>query len=63
MRRHLASTGVGVVGRRDGGQELLRRRHAEPETQGTIAIVGIEPIVAGAKDLRGGNQDRFMPCA
>ena len=60
MGRHLPAARVGIVGGADGGQELLRGRHAEAETERAIAVVGVEPVVGGAEDPRGGHQDALV---
>ena len=53
---HLAPAGVGIVGRADGGEELLGGGHAEAEAERPVAIVGVEPVVGRAEDLGGGRQ-------
>ncbi len=60
VRRHLPSAGVGIVGRAYGFQQLLVRRHAQGKAERAVAIVGIEPVVAGAQHHSGGNQQRFV---
>ena len=60
VRRHLPAAGVGVVGRADGGEELLGRGHAEAETEGPVAVVGVEPVVGRAEDLGGGGQHALV---
>src|ERR1700674_3351475 len=38
------------------GKQLLKRCHAELETERAIAIVGVEPIVAGFQHHSGGDE-------
>ena len=56
VRRHLPPAGVGIVLGPDGAEQHLERRHAERQAQRAIAIVGIEPVVAGAEVRRGRHQ-------
>ena len=63
VRRHLASTGVGIVLGADGAEQHLERRHAQGEAQGAIAIVGMEPVVAGLQHHAGGGEHGFVPGA
>src|SRR2546430_6514975 len=63
VRRHLAATRVRVVSRCDGRQEHLRRRHAEREAQGAVAVIGIEPVVRGTQHPAGGDEHRLVPGA
>ena len=60
VRGHLAAAGVGIVGRADGLQQLLVGRHAQRQAERAIAIVGIEPVVAGPQHQAGGHQQRLM---
>ena len=60
VRRHLPAAGVGVVGRADGGEELLGRGHAEAEAEGPVAVVEVEPVVGRAEDLGGGGQHALV---
>src|SRR5438093_219291 len=41
-------------------EQHLRWSHAEGQAEGSVAIVGVEPIVSGAEDLTGGDQDGFV---
>src|SRR5256886_16655569 len=63
VRRHWAATRVRVVSRCDGRQEHLRRRHAEREAQGAVAVIGIEPVVRGTQHPAGGDEHRLVPGA
>jgi len=47
VRGHLASAGTRVVGRAHGAQQHFERSGAQGETQRTVAIVRIEPVVGG----------------
>ena len=58
--RHLPAARVGVVGRADGGEELLGGGHAEAEAEGAVAVVGVEPVVGRAEDLGGGGQHALV---
>ena len=60
VRRHLPATGIRIVGRRHGGEQLLGRGHAEAEAECAIAIVEVEPVVARAEHLGRGDGDRFV---
>ena len=51
----------GVVGRGHRREQHLARRHAEPEAQGAVAVVGIEPVVAGPQQPRRRDQHRLVP--
>ena len=46
VRRHLTSMRVWIVFSADAGKELLVRSHSQLQTERTISIVRIEPIVA-----------------
>jgi hypothetical protein len=54
--RHLAAVRVGVGLGADGREELFERRHAELEAEGAVAVVGVEPVVAGAQGEPGGGE-------
>ena len=60
VRGHLAAAGVGIVGRADGFQQLLIRRHAQRQAERAVAIIGIEPVVAGPQHHAGGDQQGLM---
>ncbi len=60
VARHLPASGVGVRHRSDSRQEHFLRRHAEREEEGTIPVVGIEPVVGRTGDFPGGDQDRLV---
>ncbi len=60
MGGHLAAAGVGVIGSSDRLQQLLVRRHAQREAERAVAIVGIEPVVAGAQRQSGSDQQCFV---
>jgi hypothetical protein len=47
---------VGVGLGPDGGEELFERGHAELEAEGAVAVVGVEPVVAGAHGEAGGGE-------
>ncbi len=53
VRRHLPAAGCRIVFRAHGGQEHFLRRHAEREAERAIAVVRVEPVVAGAQHLAG----------
>jgi hypothetical protein len=44
----------------DGRQQHLGGSHTEGEAQRAVAIVRIEPIVRGAEDLPGGDEDGLV---
>ena len=61
VRRHLAAAvGRVVLGRADGGEKHLARRHAERQAQRAIAVVREEPVVARLQLLAGGDQDGLV---
>ena len=60
VRRHLPPAGIRIVFRADGAQQHLERRHAELQAERAIAIVGIEPVVAGAQVHSRGSQHGFV---
>ena len=60
MRRHLASAGGGIFRRADRGEEHFLGGDAEGEAQGAVAIVGVDPILAGAQRHRGGHLHGFV---
>ena len=47
VRGHLTAAGTGIVGRADGSEQHFIRRRAQGETQRAVAVVGIEPVIAG----------------
>ena len=57
VRRHLAAADAGIVLRADGAEQHLERRHPELQAQRAIAIVRVEPVVAGFEHQAGGDQD------
>jgi hypothetical protein len=59
--RHLAAARGGVVGRPDGLQQDLLGRDAEAEHQRQVAVVGKEPVVAGAQLVGEPEQERLVP--
>src|SRR4029453_17352502 len=61
VRGHLPPARVGIGGGAYGREELLGGRHSKTETEGPVSIVGVEPVVGGAKDLGGGGQHGFVP--
>ena len=60
VRRHLAAAGGGIVLGADRGEQHLERGDAELQAQRAIAVVGIEPVVAGAQRQAGGGEHRFV---
>ena len=52
---------AGSVGGAHGLQQHLVRRDAQGQAQRAIAIVRIEPIVAGAQHHAGGHLDGLVP--
>ena len=60
MRRHLPAAAGRVSRRAHGLQQLLLHRLAQRQAQGTVAIVGIEPVVAGLQSHACGNQQGLM---
>ena len=57
---HLAATRRGVARSADALQEHLFGRHAEGEAEGAVAVIGVEPIVAGFERHTGGGLSGFM---
>src|SRR5205814_10479829 len=49
MGRHLATSRVGVLGGTDRREQHLGGGHAQAETERTVAIVGVEPVVRGTE--------------
>ena len=60
MARHLAPARRGVVGRADRLQQHLVGRDAERERERAVAVVGEEPVVAGAQVTGEAEQQRFV---
>src|SRR5215831_603149 len=60
VRWHLAPAGTGVVRRPDSLQEHLIGFHAQSQTQGSIAVIRIEPIVSRPEREPGSDADGFM---
>ena len=60
MGRHLAAAAGGVSGSADGLQEMLFDGGAEGEREGAVAVVGEEPVVAGAQSEGGGDEESFV---
>ena len=60
MGRHLPATGVRVIGRADGGEELLGGGHAQAQAQRPVPIVGIEPVVGGTEHPGRGGEDGLV---
>ena len=44
----------------DGAQQHLERRHAEREAERAVAVVRIEPVVAGLQRHAGGDEHRLV---
>ena len=59
---HLTAGGSGIGRGADGLLEHFVGRDAEGEAEGAIAIVEIEPIVAGTQGHAGCDLDGLMPC-
>ena len=49
VRRHLTPAGVGVVLGAHRREQHLERGHAERQAQRAVAVVRVEPVVAGAQ--------------
>src|SRR5690606_25660251 len=60
VRRHLPAAARRIVLRADAGEEHLGRRHAERQAERAVAIVGIEPVVAGAQREAGRDENRLV---
>ena len=60
MGRHLAAAAGGVRGGADGLEEMLFDGGAEGEGESAIAVVGEEPVVAGAQGEGGGDEEGFV---
>src|SRR2546422_11238531 len=58
--RHLAASRVGVLGGTDRREQHLGGGHTQAETERTVAIVGIEPVVRGTEGLARRDQHGFM---
>ena len=58
--RHLAAAGRGIVGRAHRLLQHFVRRHAEREAERAVAVVGIEPVVAGPQSHAGGDLNGLM---
>ena len=63
MRGHLAAAGAGVVFRSNGLQQHLQRRDAHEQAERAVAVIGIEPIHARAKQQSDRGCDGFVPGA
>ncbi len=61
MRRHLSPARMGIVLRSHSCQEHFQRRDAQRQAQCAVAIVGIDPVMAGSKHQSGRSQDSLMP--
>ena len=60
VRRHLTSAGAGIVGRTHGAKQHFIRRCAQRKTQRAIAVIGIEPVVAGLQHKGCGDAHGFV---
>src|SRR5882762_5378527 len=60
VRRHLPPMRVWIGFGADALQEHLQRRHPQLEAQRSIAIVGIEPVIARLQTHARGHKDRFV---
>ena len=58
--RHLAATAGGIVGCAHRLQQLILHGVAQGEADGSVAIVGEEPVVARAQGHSGGDQESFV---
>ena len=63
MGRHLASTGLRVVGRSHRLQHHRVVRHPERQAQSPIAVVQIEPVLSGPEQGPGRRLYRLVPRA
>ena len=63
VRRHLSPARVGVGGRAHGRVQHFRCRHPELEAKRAIAIVQVEPVVAGLEQEAAGGGHGFVPRA
>ncbi len=61
--RHLTSAGGRIGSRADGLLQHLERRDPQSQTQSAVAIIEIEPIVAGTQRHGSGHLHRLMPRA
>ena len=60
VRGHLPAAARLVVARSDAREKHRERRDAEREAQRAIAVVRVEPVVAGAKRQAGRDEDGFV---
>ena len=60
VRRHLPSAVARVACRADAGEQHVERRHPELQRQRAVAIVGMEPVVAGPERQARGDEHGLM---
>ena len=60
---HLAAVAVGIFASGKEGQHLVFRRHAEPEDDAGVAIVGCHPIVTRTERRRGADLGPLLALA
>ena len=60
VRRHLTPARRGIIFRSDSGEQHLVRRHADGEAQRAVAIIGVEPVVAGFELHAGGDENGLV---
>ncbi len=63
VRRHLPPARGRIGGRAGGLLQHFVRRHAQRQAQGAVAVVRIDPILAGAQRHARGHLERFVPGA
>ena len=61
--RHLAPAGVRILGGPHRGEEHLVGGHPEPQAEGAVPVVGVEPVVGGPEHLRRRGQNGLVPDA
>ena len=63
MIRHLAASRTGIRPLAEGLAKKVRGAHSKAVDKGAIAIIGIEPVLAGPEQLRGHHLDGLVPRA
>src|SRR6516162_837334 len=63
MGRHLATARTWIVFRADGLKKSLQWRYTQHQAQRSIAIIGVDPVHAGAQKKTGGGGNRFVASA
>ncbi len=61
--RHLAPARVRILGGADRGEEHLVGGHPEPQAEGPVPVVGVEPVVGGPEHLRRRGEHGLVPDA